>query len=203
MILLHERSQRGDTAIDRANPDPIGTWIIDPAQSSVSLARRKLGRWTITGRLHCFGVIHLDDLPSVGVIEFGQPSGLPVLTIALDPARVEPHDADPDTVLGGPGVGEVGRHRWWTLRSESLQIQRSGIWRVMATLITYGSTALVELHLEVDQEASSADWLALRGGGLLDRRAFGIASPASTFSAQIRLDLAVRARRAGSQTRTE
>ena len=202
MTLLYERSQPADTATGRATPDPIGTWTIDPAQSSISIAFRKLRLWTITGRLHCLGVIHLDDLPPVGVIEFEQPSGLPVLTIALDPASVEPHDTDLDTMLGGPGVGDVMRHRWWTLRSESLEVLPSGAWRVMATLTATGNPGLVELRLEVDPKASSADWLVLRGRGLLDRHAFGIASPASTFP-KIRLDLVVRARRAGGHTRTQ
>jgi polyisoprenoid-binding protein YceI len=202
MTLLFERSQPADTATGRATPDLIGTWTIDPAQSSVSIAFRKLRLWTITGRLHCLGVIHLDELPPVGVIEFEQPSGLPVLTIALDPASVEPHDADLDTMLGGPGVGDVMPHRWWTLRSESLEVLPSGAWRVVATLTTTGNPSLVELRLEVDPEASSGHWLVLPGHGVLDRRAFGIASPASTFP-KIRLDLVVRARRAGSHTHTQ
>ena len=200
MTLLYERSQPAD-ATGRATPDPIGTWTIDPAQSSISIALRKLRLSTITGRLHCLGVIHLDELPPVGVIEFEQSSGLPVLTIALVPASVEPHDTDLDTMLGGPGVGDVMRHRWWTLRSESLEVLPSGAWRVMATLTASGNPGLVELRLEVDPKASSADWLVLRGRGLLDRHAFGIASPASTFP-KIRLDLVVRARRARSHTRT-
>jgi polyisoprenoid-binding protein YceI len=203
MTLLYERSQPADTANGRATPDPIGTWTIDPAQSSVSIAFRKLRLWTITGRLHCLGVIHLDEFPPVGVIEFEQPSGLPVLTMALDPASVEPHDADLDTMFGGPGVADVMRHRWWTLRSESLEVLPSGAWRAMATLITSGNPGLVELRLEVDPKASSADGLVLRGHGMLDRRAFGIASPAFTFSPEIRLDLVVRARRAGSHTHTQ
>jgi hypothetical protein len=115
--------------------------------------------------------------------------------MALDPASVEPHDADLDTMFGGPGVGDVMRHRWWTLRSESLEVLPSGAWRAMATLTTSGNPGLVELRLEVDPKASSADWLVLRGHGVLDRHAFGIGSPASTFTPQIRLDLAVRARR--------
>ena len=84
------------------------------------------------GRLHCFGVIHLDELPPVGVRQFEQPSGLPVLTIALDPASVETQAAD-----------DVLRHRWWTLRSESLEILPTGAWRVMATLTADGSSGLL------------------------------------------------------------
>ena len=42
-------------ATDRAHPPPTGTWTIDPAESSVSIAwpKRRLG--SITGRLHCLG----------------------------------------------------------------------------------------------------------------------------------------------------
>jgi hypothetical protein len=40
---------------DRSHPRPIGTWTIDPALSSVSLAWRKLRLWTSTGRRPCVG----------------------------------------------------------------------------------------------------------------------------------------------------
>jgi polyisoprenoid-binding protein YceI len=185
------------TAIDRSGLGPRGTWVIDPAGSSVSLAWRKLRRWTVTGRLHCFGVIHLEDLPPIGVIRFQQPSGLPVLTIALDPASIQPHDGNLDAALGGPDALDVRQHRWWTLRSESLELLPTGTWRVMATLTTRGIPGLVELRLDVDLEASSPDQLVLRGQGVLDRRGTGIARPASTLSPRVRVDLAVRARRAG------
>jgi polyisoprenoid-binding protein YceI len=183
------------TATDRSHPSPIGTWTIDPAESSVSFAWRKLRFWTITGRRHCLGVIHLDYLSPVGVIQFQQPSGLPVLTIAVDPASAQTHVGDLDAKLRRPEGLDVQRHRWWTLRSESLEILPTGAWRVMATLTTNGTSGLVELHLEIDAKASSADRLVLRGRGVLDRRVFGIGRPASTFSPQIRLDLALRARR--------
>jgi polyisoprenoid-binding protein YceI len=201
MTLLRERSKPAETATGRATPDPIGSWTIDPSHSSVSFTWSRLRLATSIGRLHCLGVIHLDDLPPVGVIQFEQPSGLPVLTIALDPASVQTDDADLDARLRSSEGFDVQRHRCWTLRSESLEILPSGAWRVMTTLTTNGTTALVELHLEVDPKASTTDWLVLRGHGVLDRRAFGIANPASTFS-KIRLDLVVRARRVGSHTRT-
>jgi polyisoprenoid-binding protein YceI len=183
------------TAINRSHPSPIGTWTIDPADSSVAFAWRKLRLWTITGRRHCLGVIHLDELPPVGVIRFQQPSGLPVLTMALDPASLETHDADLSTMLRGPDVVDVLRHRWWTLHSESLEILPTGAWRVMATLTANGTEGLVGLRLEVDPEASGQDGLVLRGRGVLDRRAFGMGKRASIFNPTIQLDLLVRARR--------
>jgi GrpB-like predicted nucleotidyltransferase (UPF0157 family) len=198
MTMLRERSAPAVTAPDRVPSSPIGTWTIDPSHSSITLARRKHRRWTMTGRLPCFGVIHLDALPPVGVIRFEQPSGLPVLTMALDPAGVEPHGADLDALLGGPDAVDIGRPRWWTLHSQSLEVLPSGAWRVMATLTANGTAGAIELRLEVDPAASSATWLVLRGRRLLDRWAFGIGRPASTCSRQIRLDLAVRARRVGA-----
>jgi polyisoprenoid-binding protein YceI len=186
-----------------SHSSPTGTWTIDPAQSSVSFTWRKLRLWRIAGRLHCLGVIHLDDLPPVGVIRFQQPSELPVLTMALDPASVEPHDVALDPMLGSPDIVDVMRHRWWTLQSESLEVLPSGSWRVMATLSANGSQSLVELRLEIDPEASDRDWLLLRGPGVLDRRAFGITKQAPIFDPQIRLDLALRARRAVTGTSTE
>jgi polyisoprenoid-binding protein YceI len=195
MTLLRERNEPGATAPDRVPSSPIGSWIIDPSHSSVSLTWSRLRLATITGRLHCLGVIHLDELPPVGVIQFEQPPGLPVLTIAVDPASVDTQDTDLNARLRSPEGLDVQRHRWWTLRSESLKILPTGAWRVMTMLTTTGNPGLVELCVEVDPQASSADWLVLRGHGVLDRHAFGIGSPASTFTPQIRLDLAVRARR--------
>ena len=190
MTLLHERSQPGVTTTGQAHRPPTGTWTIDPADSSVWFASRRLRLWTITGRRHSVGVIHLDELPPVGVIRFQQPSGLPVLTIALDPASIQTHSA----VLAGSDVGAISRQRWWTLRSESLEILPSGIWRVMATFTANGTPGLVELQLEIESAASDPDWLVLRGEGVLDRAAFG-AKRASILGAQVRLELAVRARR--------
>jgi hypothetical protein len=86
-------SEPGATS-DRSPADLCGTWTVDPAISAVAFAWRTLGLWTITGRGPCLGVIHLDALPPVGVICFRQPSGLPVLTMALDPASLEPGAAD-------------------------------------------------------------------------------------------------------------
>jgi hypothetical protein len=135
MTLLRERSQPEVTTTGQAHPPPTGTWTIDAADGSVWFARRTLGLWTITGRLHSVGVIHLDELPPVGVIRFEQPSGLPVLTIALDPASIQTDSA----VLAGSNVGAVSKQRWWTLRSESLEILSCGTWRVMATLTANGT----------------------------------------------------------------
>jgi polyisoprenoid-binding protein YceI len=193
-------SEPASIAIDRPYPPPTGTWTIDPADSSVTLAWRKLRLWTITGRLHCLGIIHLDDLPPVGVIRFEQPSGLPVLTMALEPANEETGDADLDAMLRGPAVSAAQRHRWWTLRSESLEVLPSGTWRVMATLTAGGTQGLVELRFEIDPGASGRDWLVLRGRGVLDRRAFGMRKRASFFGPTIQLDLTVRARRVKTST---
>jgi polyisoprenoid-binding protein YceI len=148
------------------------------------------------------GVIHLDELPPVGVIRFQQPSGLPVLTMALDPAIVETHDADRDTMRCDPDVYDVLRHRWWILHSESLEVLPGGTLRVMATLTAKGTQGLVELRLEVDPEASDCDWLVLSGQGVLDRRAFGMGNRASIFDPTIQLDLAVRARKVETGTST-
>jgi polyisoprenoid-binding protein YceI len=161
----------------------------------VSLSWRSRRRRAVTGRLRCLGVIHLDAFPAVGVTRFEQPSDLPVLTIALDLAGVEAHDADLDARLRSPGTVDPRQHRWWTLRSESLEILPTGAWRVMAMLTANGNPGLVELRLETDLAASGPDWLVLRGHGLLDRRAFGIGRPDPTSSPQIRLDLSMRARR--------
>jgi hypothetical protein len=53
---------------DRSHPNPIGTWTIDPTLSSVSLAWRKLRLWTIYRSAALRRVLHLDELPPVGVI---------------------------------------------------------------------------------------------------------------------------------------
>jgi polyisoprenoid-binding protein YceI len=191
------------TTTDRSHPSPVGTWTIDPADSTVTFAWRKLRLWTTTGQLHGLGVIHLDGLPPVGVVRFQQPSGLPVLTMTLDPASVETQDADLDAMLCGPDYFDAVRHRWWTLRSESLEVLPTGSWRVMATLTARGTAALVELRFAVIAGASGPDGLVLGGRGVLDRGAFGIGKQAWSLGPQIQLDLAVRANRAAIRTRTE
>jgi polyisoprenoid-binding protein YceI len=195
MTLRLDLREPANAATDRSHPPPIGTWTVDPENSRVSLAWRKLRFWTITGRLHCLGVIHLDDLPPVGVIRFQQPSGLPVLSMALDPASLETQDADLTTILRGTDAVDVMRPRWWTLRSESLEVLPGGTWRVMATLTAKRTQGLVELRMEIDPEASRHDWLVLSGRGVLDRRAFAMAKRASIFDPTIQLGLTVRARR--------
>jgi len=196
MTMLGERSAPALTPPDQVPPGPTGTWTVDPSHSSVSLAWRKHRLWTTTGRLHLVGAIHLEALPPVGVIRFDQPSGPPVLTIALDPASIEPRHTDLNALLGGPDVVDTQRQRWWTLHSQSLEILPTGAWRVMATLTANRTPALVELHLEVDPgPEGEPDWLVLRGQGVLDRRAFDRARPVSTVRSQIRLGLALRARR--------
>jgi len=46
--------------------------------------------------------------------------------MALDPASVDTGDANLDTLLCGPDAFDVTRHRWWTLRSESLEVLPTG-----------------------------------------------------------------------------
>jgi polyisoprenoid-binding protein YceI len=200
MITGYDRSEPGLTTINKSHPLPTGIWTIDPVDSIVSFAWRTLRLWTVTGRLHGLGVVHLDDLPPVGVIRFEQPSGLPVLTMALDPASVDTGDADLAAMLRGPAVSAALRHRWWALRSESLEVLPGGTWRVMATLTATGTQGLVELRLEVDPRASGPDWLVLRGRGVLDRRVFGLGKRASILGPTIQLDLTVRARRVETST---
>jgi polyisoprenoid-binding protein YceI len=189
------------TAPNSSQPTPTGTWTIDPAASTVSVAWTKLRLWTITGRLHGLGVLQLDELPPVGVIRFQQPSGLPVLTMTLDPASVETGDADLDAMLGGPDYFDAVRHRWWTLRSDSLEVLPGGTWRVMATLTAKGTPALVELRFAANPGASGPDTLVLCGRGVLERRALGIARQPWSLDPQIQLDLVVRANRAATHTR--
>lgn len=180
---------------DRSDPLPAGTWTIDPADTIVSVAWRTLLLGCTTGRRHGRGVIHLDELPPVGVIRFHQPSGLPVL--AVDPAGVELGAAHRDAIGGG---GDGFACRWWTLRSHSLEILPTGTWRVMATLTTRRSAHLVELHLEVDPTASGRDRLVLQGQGVVDRGAFGSGKRAWGVRPKLRLGLAVHATRVDPRT---
>ena len=101
--------------------------------------------------------------------------------MALDPAGIDSSD--------------VTRQRWWTLRSESLEVLPGGGWRVMATLVADDDPELVELRFEVDLQASGPDRLVLQGRGMLDRHAFGLGPWASVFSRTVQLHVAVRASR--------
>jgi hypothetical protein len=127
MNTLCDRSEPAVAAINQPHPSLTGTWTIDPADSSVSFTWRNLRLWTMTARLHCLGVVRLDAPPPVGVVQFHQPSGLPVLTMALDPASMDTGDADLDARMRSHDVFNVLRHRWWTLRSESLEVLPSAL----------------------------------------------------------------------------
>jgi polyisoprenoid-binding protein YceI len=200
MIAGLEYNEPGVATTHRSPPLPVGTWAIDAAHSGVLFAGRKLRRWTTAGRLHGVGVIHLDELPPVGVVRFQQPSGLPVLTMTLDPANLETGAIDLDAMGSGP---DHSGPRWWTLRSESLEILPTGTWRVMATLTAPGTSGLVELHFEVDPKASRPDRLVLHGRGVLDRQAFGMGKRTWIFGPEIQLELAVHATRVTTPTSTE
>jgi hypothetical protein len=182
MTIRLERSAPGATT-DRSPSDPRGTWTIDLAISTGSVAWRTLGLWTSTGRRRCVGVIHLDALPAVGVVCFQQPSGLPVLTMALAPAGLE------------PGAADRQQQWWWRLHSQSLEILPGGVWRVMATLTAHQTLGLVELRLAVDPVHSRRAWLVLRGRGVLERRFFPTSRRPWSFGPRTRLELAVHARR--------
>jgi hypothetical protein len=106
-IQIH-RGQR--TCIHRNRPiASASNWYLDhqPSGHQRSLAWRKVRLWTVTGRLPCLDVVHLDDMPPVGVIRVQQPSGLPVRTMALDPLSEETQDTNLDTRLRGPDVLDV------------------------------------------------------------------------------------------------
>jgi hypothetical protein len=126
----------------------------------------------------------LDAPPPVGVIRFQQPSGLPFLTMALDPASLR--------------TGAADRRQWRrrTLHSHSLETLPGGAWRIMANLTAADRTPEpVELRIAVDPKQSHRDWLVLRGRGVLDRRALATGKWASSLDPTIRLELAVHARR--------
>jgi hypothetical protein len=180
-----------DPEPDPSRSLPPGTWTIDPTDSSVMVAWPTLRRWTKTRRLPAFGIIHLDELPPVGAIRFQQPSGLPVLTMALDQATAP---TAPDLEAMGGGSDGSGQ-RWWTLDSQSLEVLPTGTWRIMATLTAGGGATLVELHLEVDPKASRRHVLVLRGRGVLDRRALGLGRRAWGLGPNLQLGLALHATR--------
>jgi polyisoprenoid-binding protein YceI len=150
-------SEPADAATERPPPGPIGTWTIDHTHSSVALTWRTPRLGTVTGRLHGLGIVHVAVLPPVGMIRFDRPAVLPVLTMALDPASVDSGDGHLDTALCGPGAFDVTRHRWWTLRSESLELLPTGAWQIMATLTARGTTALVEPRSEVEAGHGEGD----------------------------------------------
>jgi hypothetical protein len=183
------RQRRQQTESDPSRSLPPGTWTIDPTDSGVMVAWPTLRLWTKTRRLHAFGVIHLDELPPVGAIRFQQPSGLPVLTMALDQATAQ-RAPDLDAMRGG---SDGSGHRWWTLRSQSLEVLPTGTWRIMATLTAGSGATLVELHLEVDPKASRRHVLVRRGRGVLDRRALGLGRRAWGLGPRIQLGLALHA----------
>jgi hypothetical protein len=190
-LAARSRPATADPESDPSRSLPPGTWTIDPTDSNVMVAWPTLRHWTKTRRLPAFGIIHLDELPPVGAIRFQQPSGLPVLTMALDQATAH-RVPDLDAMGGGSDGSE---HRWWTLRSQSLEVLPTGTWRIMATLTAGSGATLVELHLEADPKASRRQVLVLRGRGVLDRRALGLGRRAWGLGPKIQLGLALHATR--------
>jgi hypothetical protein len=181
MTIRLERSAPG-TTIDRSPADLRGTWTIDPAISAGSVAWRTLGLWTVTGRRHCVGVIHLDALPAVAVVCFEQPSGLPVLTMALAPAGLEPGAAD-------------RQQQCWRLTARawrSCPVASGGSWPPSPPTRRWDWWS--RAWRSTPSTAAGTGWCC-GGGGVLDRRFFPTSRPPWSFGPMPRLELAVHARR--------
>jgi hypothetical protein len=189
------------TAPDRSHPSPLGTWTIDPADSTVSVAWPKLRRWTMTGRLHGMGVIQLD-----GLTRWGRSL----------PAAIGPAGPDDDAGSSQPPDRRrrPGRHppRPRLLgccaapvvdaAQPSLEVLPTGTWRVMATLTAPATTALVELPLRSSRgRAAPTRWCCEDRECSIDVPSASTGRPGASTPDPARL--AVRANRAALRTRIE
>lgn len=158
-------------------PTP-GTWVVDPAHSSVEVVARHMVISKVRGRFEAFsGRIDVAASPEESSVAF-----------TIDAASIHTADAKRDQHLRSADFLETDTYPEITFRSTSVEAGRRGTWLVTGDLtlrdvtrsITFdvaldgvgsaygGSRAVFSAGFEVDREDYGLTWnLALEAGGVL------------------------------------
>lgn len=115
-----------------------GTWVIDPAHSSVRATALHLGMSRIHGRLRRFS----------GHVEVADPLEHSSVEVVLDPAAVDTDDSTRDEHLRSPDFLDVLRHPEIRYKSEGLRRIDATHWVVDGVLTLKDVTAPVPLQVE-------------------------------------------------------
>jgi len=155
-----------------------GTWVIDPAHSTVEVVARHMVIAKVRGRFARFsGKIHVADTPKDSSVEF-----------VIDAASIHTADEKRDEHLRSGDFLETDKYPEVTFRSTSIEAGKKGHWSVTGDLtvrdVTRPVTVDVELEgvgsayggpravftseIEVDREDFGLTWnMALEAGGVL------------------------------------
>jgi polyisoprenoid-binding protein YceI len=158
---------------------PAGTWHVDPAQSHVGFAVRKLGAGTVRGRFDvCEGTIAIDGR---GTIASG----------SVDVSSLTTGNEDRDRHLRGPDFFSAAEFPTIAFRSDRAVRIDDARWRIPGLLTI--RTRTIEVALTATLAPSG-----LRLEGEIDRRDFGLtwsraieASGVVSSTVRLELDLVV------------
>lgn len=155
-----------------------GTWVIDPAHSSVEVVARHMMISKVRGRFDSFsGRIHVAEQPADSFLE-----------VVLDAASISTGDERRDGHLRNADFLETDKYPEITFRSTRIELAKLGRWSVTGDLTLRGVTRSVTLDVtlegvgeayggpravfsaeaEVDREDFGLTWnMALETGGVL------------------------------------
>lgn len=155
-----------------------GTWVVDPAHSSVEVVARHMVISKVRGRFERFsGTIEVADVPEDSSVEF-----------RIDATSIHTADEKRDAHLRNGDFLDTDRYPEIVFRSTSIEAGRTGHWNVTGNLTVrdvtrpvtidvefegvgnaYGGPRIVlGSEFEVDREDYGLTWnMALEAGGVL------------------------------------
>ena len=144
----------------------VGTWVIDPAHSSVEVVARHMMISKVRGRFAAFsGRIHVADRPEDSSVE-----------VVLDAASISTADERRDQHLRNADFLETDTYPEITFRSTSIEPGPKGRWLVTGDLTLRGVTRSVTLDVTLEGlgEAYGGPRAAFSAEVEVNREDFGI-----------------------------
>lgn len=147
-------------------PEP-GTWVFDPAHTSVTVVARHLMVTKVRGRFHRLsGTIHVAERPEESRVE-----------VEIDAGSIDTGSPDRDAHMRSPDFLDVERHPVITFWSTSLEPVEGTRFLLRGDLTIRGITKPVELEAEYEGTATDP-WgnrkAAFTAVGQISRAEFGM-----------------------------